>query len=269
MRVCLNLDNSDGLLLLNKVAVVTGGGRGIGKAIALAFARQGARLAINYSQSMRQAEQTAHEIEALGAQTILVRADVSKKSEVENMTKSILEKFRRIDVLVNNAGIGTMCPFEQFSEEAWDREIGVDLKGVFLCSQIVGQQMIRQRDGNIINISSISADTAMPKYSAYCAAKAGVNALTKVLSIEWARHNIRVNGIAPGFTKTEMMDELIETGLRSREEEKRIESRIPLGRCAEPREIAELALFLASGRSAYITGETIYIDGGWRAYGYV
>lgn len=256
-------------LLFNKVAVITGGGRGIGKAIALAFARQGARLAINYSQNSRQAQQTANETEHLGAQIMLVRADVSKKSDVQNMTTNILERFKRIDVLVNNAGIGTMCPFEQFSEEAWDRDIDVDLKGVFLCSQIMGQQMIRQRDGNIINISSTAAETGIPKISAYCAAKAGVNALTKVLSIEWARHNIRVNGIAPGFTKTEMMEELVKTGLRSRGEQERIERRIPLGRCAEPSEIAELAVFLASRKSAYITGETIYIDGGWRAYGYV
>jgi len=252
--------------LTDRVALVTGASRGIGKAIALAFAKEGARIALN---DVEPNEETGREIEALGCQALVVRADVSKKVDVDRMVEGVLGEFGRIDILVNNAGVCTVCPAELLSEDDWDRDIDIDLKGVFLCSQAVGKVMIKQQKGSIINIASMAGKVALPKHSAYCAAKAGVIALTKVTAIEWARYNIRVNAIAPGFVGTEMIVQMIAKGLRKKEEQEGIEKRIPLRRLATPQEVADLAVFLASDQSGYVTGETIVIDGGWLAYGWI
>jgi len=185
------------------------------------------------------------------------------------MAEKVLEKFSRLDILVNNAGICTVCPAEKFSEADWDRELGIDLKGVFLCSQAFGKAMIKQNQGNIINIASMAGKTALPGHVAYCTAKAGVIAMTKVLAIEWAKYNIRINAIAPGFVRTELVSDMIEKGLRKKEEQDAIERRIPQGRLASTEEIGDLVVYLASEESRYMTGETVVIDGGWLAYGYV
>jgi len=255
--------------LLDRVAIVTGSSRGIGKAIALALAREEAHVVVNYSTNVQAAEKVAEEIRALGREALVIRADVSKRADVDQMVERVVDKFGRIDVLVNNAGVCTVRPAEVMSEEDWDRDIDIDLKGVFLCSQAVGRVMMKQNGGNIINIASMVAEIALPGHAAYCAAKAGVISLTKVLAIEWAKHNIRVNAIAPGFIETEMVSEMVAKGLRSKEELESIKKRAPMRRLGRPEEIARLALFLASEESEFMTGETIFMDGGYSIYGYV
>jgi NAD(P)-dependent dehydrogenase (short-subunit alcohol dehydrogenase family) len=255
--------------LLDRIAIVTGSSRGIGKAIALAFAKEGANIVVVSHADARGADLTGADIRALGRQAYVVRADVSKKVEVDQMVKQVLDRFGKIDLLVNNAGVVSVCPAELLSETDWDRDVDTDLKGVFLCSQAVGKMMITQNKGNIINVSSIAAKVALPGHSAYCAAKAGVIALTRVLAVEWAAYNIRVNAIAPGFVGTELVSQMVAKGLRKKEEQDAIERRTPLKRMAAPEEIAQLAVYLASEESSYMTGETVLMDGGWLAYGYL
>ena len=255
--------------LVDKVAIVTGSSRGIGKAIALAFAKEGADVVVNFVRNLQAAEETAEQVRALGRQAMVVRADISERDEVNRMVKKVVEKFGKIDILVNNAGVVTLGPAEELSEKAWDRDINIDLKGVFLCSQAVGKVMIKRGGGVIINISSMAGRVALPKHAAYCAAKAGVIALTQVLAVEWAKYNIRVNAIAPGFIETEMVTELIAKGIRSKEEQEGIRRNTPMRRLGSPEEIGALAVFLASEESRFITGETVFIDGGYLAYGYI
>lgn len=261
--------SNDSKILRDKIALVTGASRGIGKAIALSFAKEGADVIVNDIANLQAAEDVVSEIKNLGQTALVVRADVSAKREVEGMVEQVLDEFGRIDILVNNAGVVTVKPVEEVTEDEWDRDIGVNLKGVFLCSQVVGKSMIKQRRGNIINIASMVAERVLPGHVAYCAAKAGVIALTKVLAIEWAKYNVRVNAIAPGFIKTELVAQLVEKGLRSREEMEMIERRTPLKRWGTPQEVSNIAVFLASEDSAFVTGETVFVDGGWLSYGYV
>ena len=250
--------------LEGKVAIVTGGGSGIGKAIALAFAKEGADVIIP-DINFDAAKKTAKEVEDLGCKALPLKTDVSQRVEVEFMVDETLKRFGRIDILVNNAGITIVKPFEEFSEEEWDRVLSVNLKGVFLCSQLVGKQMIKQGRGKIINLSSIVGEIALPRRSAYCVSKAAIIMFTKVLAVEWAKYNINVNAIGPGYVETEMVASLVREGVVDRE---RLKKRIPKGRLASPEEIAKLAVFLASEESDYITGETVFMDGGFLAYCY-
>jgi NAD(P)-dependent dehydrogenase (short-subunit alcohol dehydrogenase family) len=247
--------------LRDKVAIVTGGSRGIGRAIALGFAKVGARVVIA-SRTPSALDEVAREIESLGGRAVAVVADVSISKDVDHLVERALEAFGRIDILVNNAGISPIYKrAETVSEEEWDRIIEVNLKGVFLCCQAVGKVMIEQKGGVIINMVSVGAEVGLPRLIAYCAAKGGVEQITKVLALEWAKHNIRVNAIGPAYVETDLT-----AGLRANPRlHAMIVEQTPLGRMAKPEEIVGAAIFLASDASSYVTGQTIYVDGGWMA----
>jgi len=251
--------------LKDEVALVTGGGRGLGRAMALAFAKEGADVVIN-EIDMPAAEKVVGEVKALGRRSLAIKADVTSKMEVEEMVKTVMKEFGRIDILVNNAGVSMVGPSEELEESRWDKGIDLDLKGVFLCSQVVGKEMIKQKRGNIINIASIAGIVGLPARASYCSAKAGVIELTKVLACEWARYNINVNAIAPGYCRTEMLEDLIKRGLY---DEKAVVGRCPAGRLGKPEDIANAAVFLALDESNYVTGHTLVVDGGWSVYGYL
>ncbi|WP_287587100.1 SDR family NAD(P)-dependent oxidoreductase [Candidatus Borrarchaeum sp.] len=250
--------------LKDKIAIVTGSSLGIGKAIALAFAKQGAIVVTN-SRKLERAEVTASEIRHLGRQAHAIEADLTKSTDVDHLIDTTIEHFGRIDILVNNAGIAMIVPTEDLSEHDWDRAIDIDLKATFLCSQKAAKRaMIPQRSGVIINISSILAKTALPMRAAYCASKAGVMALTQVMGCEWAKYRIRVVAIGPGYILTELVQQSIDTGVFNAET---LIDRTPMKRLGKLDEIANLAVFLASDDAGYITGEIIYVDGGMTATG--
>jgi len=251
--------------LKDKSSIVTGAARGIGYAIARKFMKEGARVAIvdiDAEEGAAAAERLRAEI---GGEAIFIEADVSIESDVRRFVEKSLKAFGRIDVLVNNAGIHMAEPTVKVNLRDWKRILDVNLTGVFLCSREVVKHMIKRKTGTIINIASIDGIIALPERAAYCVSKAGVIQLTKVLAVEWAKYGIRVNAIAPGYTKTEMVKSLIERGVV---DEERVNRRSPMGRMASPSEIANAALYLASEESSYVTGETLIVDGGWTAYGY-
>jgi NAD(P)-dependent dehydrogenase (short-subunit alcohol dehydrogenase family) len=252
--------------LKDRVSLVTGASRGIGRSIALALAGEGAAVALNCSASVEAAEEVAREIRGLGKSAMVIRADVASKAEVDAMVKRVVEEFGKIDILVNNAGMSVVGASEELEESRWRRGIDVMLTGVFFCSQAAGREMIRQGGGKIINIASVNGIVAFPERVCYSCAKAGVMQLTKVLGCEWARYNINVNAVAPGYTRTYLVEELAEKGTLDTEE---LATRTPLGRLAGPDEIAAAVIFLASEESKYMEGQTIVIDGGWTAYGYL
>ncbi|MBI2941078.1 MAG: SDR family oxidoreductase [Chloroflexi bacterium] len=247
-----------------QMVIVTGAGQGIGYAIAEAFARAGGVVAIaeiNPETGQDAAERLARQRCA----ACFCHVDVRDKESVQAMVRDFEARYDRVDVLVNNAGMVAVGPSVDFPEETWRASIDSLLTGTFFCCQAVAPGMIRRRSGNIINISSCAAMGGWPMRAAYNAAKAGVVALTQVLAVEWAQHNIRVNSIAPGVTLTESTQKIVAAGLA---DQRGYERRTPLGRLAKPEEIARVALFLASDAASYITGETIRVDGGWVAYQY-
>ena len=250
----------------DKVSLVTGSSRGIGRSIALVFAKEGADVAINCNTSIESAREVAREIESLGRRAVVIQADVSDKVAVDNMVAKIVDEFGSIDILVNNAGMSVVDASEKLEESRWKRGIDVMLTGVFFCSQAVGREMIKRKSGKIINIASINGIGAFPERVCYSSAKAGVIQITKVLGCEWAKYNINVNAVAPGYVKTRLVDDLAEKDLLDLAE---LEARTPLGRLAELKEITDAVIFLASEESKFIEGQTIVIDGGWTAYGYL
>ena len=248
--------------LKEKVAIVTGAGRGIGKSIALAFAEAGADVVVA-ARTGKEIEQTAEEINRLGRKAIFVPMDVRKARGVQDMVDQTLDKFGKIDILVNNAGIATGKSAFEISEEDWHRVLDTNLTGPFLCSKAVGRHMVKRRRGAIINIVSTLAIRGMPERLDYCASKGGLIQITKVLALEWAQYNIRVNAIGPGFFYTPM------TARRHDDpdyREKLLPS-IPLRRLGQANEIAPLAVYLACDASSYVTGEAFFIDGGILAKG--
>ncbi|MDP4162063.1 MAG: 3-oxoacyl-[acyl-carrier-protein] reductase [Bacillota bacterium] len=242
--------------LEGKAVLVTGASRGIGREIALELARQGADVAVNFSGSEAKANETVDEIKALGRDAFAIKCDVSNSESVTEMVKATIERFGKLDVLVNNAGITKDNLLMRMKEEEWDSVININLKGVFLCTKAVTRQMMKQRSGRIINIASIVGVSGNPGQANYVAAKAGVIGLTKTTAKELASRHITVNAIAPGFISTDMTEKLTE--------EVKVEMMkiIPLARFGEPKDIAKATAFLASDDSSYITGQTIHIDGG-------
>ena len=252
--------------LKDKIALVTGASRGIGKAIALALAREGADVALNCSKSVEAAGEVAAEIKALGRRAMVVRADVSDKAAVAEMVKKVVADFGKIDILVNNAGMSVVGASAGLEEERWRKGIDVMLTGVFFCSQAAGNAMIKQGGGKIINIASINGIGAFPERASYGSAKAGVMQLTRTLGCEWAKYNVNVNAVAPGYIKTQLVTDLLAKGVL---DEKDLSRRTPAGRLGECEEVADAVVFLASEESKYIIGQTIVVDGGWSAYMYL
>ncbi len=251
--------------LKNKVAIVTGASKGIGKAIAISFAKEGASVVLA-SRSLNVLETIAQEIKAAGGEAMAVSVDVRKVESINEMIKKAVAHYGRLDLLVNNAGITMGGPSEDLSPEDWRAALETDLFSVFFASQAAARVMIPQGGGNIINISSVNGILAAPKRAAYCASKAAVNELTKVLAIEWADRKIRVNAIAPGYVRTELVQDVIDKGAISLEA---ILRRTPQGRIGEVEDISALAVYMAGDESSYMTGSIVNIDGGWLAYGYL
>jgi 3-oxoacyl-[acyl-carrier protein] reductase len=244
------------MLLQDKIVLITGASRGIGRQIALNFADNGAKTVINYFQSQQEANQVAHTIaERTGNAPLIVKADVSVAQDVETMIQTVLSEYGRLDVLVNNAGITVRAKLRDLTEEIWDQVLAVNLKGPFLCSKLASEAMLREGQGKIINISSIRGLTGTSRSLHYSVSKAGLIAMTKSLALELAPH-IQVNAIAPGYTFTDLHAHLRE------DEVAKIESTIPLKRFGTVDDMAGAALFLASSQSDYITGETIVVSGG-------
>lgn len=243
-------------MLNNKVALVTGASRGIGRAIALDLAHNGASIAVNYAGNEVKANEVVDEIKANGGQAFAIKADVSNQDDVQQMIKAVIGEFGSLDILVNNAGITRDNLLMRMKDEEWDDVINTNLKGVFLCTKGVTRQMMKQRNGRIINITSIVGVSGNPGQANYVAAKAGVIGLTKTTAKELASRNITVNAVAPGFITTDMTDEL------SEEVKSEMLKQIPLAKLGEPSDIANLVTFLASEKSKYITGQTMHVNGG-------
>jgi 3-oxoacyl-[acyl-carrier protein] reductase len=244
--------------LQDKIAIVTGGGTGIGRIIAREMAKVGAHIVVA-SRNSDHLNPAAEEIQQLGRQSLAVTVDVRVPEQVDNLARATMDKFGRIDILVNNHGALFQCAVEDLSPGGWNAIIGINLTGVFLCSCAVGKVMIQQKRGKIVNIVSIAGFYGSPMTAPYGAAKAGVINFTKSLAMEWSKHNIYVNAVAPGPILTESGRDLLWS---SPELQQKMREQVPLGRYGEPEEIANAVIFLASAASSYITGETLYVDGG-------
>lgn len=243
--------------LTGKVAVVTGGSRGIGRQIALDYAEQGADIII-VGRNMEKCEETAHEVSLLNRKAIPVTADISKISEIESIFSTCKNVFGKLDILVNNAGANSTNPAVKVTEEEWDSIFNINLKGLFFCSQKAAEIMISQKSGKIINISSIGGSRAYRNIAPYGASKAAVMHLTRSLANEWARYNIQVNSVAPGLIATDINKE----DLANPDALDRMLKMIPQRRLGDVKDISNMALYLASRASDYITGQTYYVDGG-------
>ncbi|MFZ5563815.1 MAG: 3-oxoacyl-[acyl-carrier-protein] reductase [Thermodesulfobacteriota bacterium] len=239
-----------------RVVVVTGGSRGIGRSVCLAFADPATRVYVNYAASAGQAEETRRLVEARGGAASCICADVSKESDVAALFKTVVAESGRIDVLVNNAGIARDGLVPRMSEADWDDVMAANLKGAFFCIKAASRQMLRQRGGRIITISSVVGFSGNAGQANYAASKAGLMGLTRSVALEFASRNITVNAVAPGLIATDMA-----AGLSDPERE-RIAERIPLGRLGTPDDVAGVVAFLASDAAAYITGQVIHVNGG-------
>jgi 3-oxoacyl-[acyl-carrier protein] reductase len=245
----------EGLRLTGKVALVTGAAQGIGRAIALLLARNGADIVVS-DINLEKAEETAKEIRAIAPKALALKVDVSNLSDVERMVEGILEKLAKIDILVNNAGITRDKLILRMTEEDWDAVLSVNLKGTFNCTKAVIRHMAKQRSGKIVNIASVVGEMGNAGQANYSASKAGVIGLTKTIAREYAQRGINVNAIAPGYIETPMTEALPE---KAKEELKKL---IPMERLGKPEDVAEAALFLVSEEASYITGQVLNVNGG-------
>ena len=250
--------------LRNKVVLVTGGGTGIGRAICLRFAREGATVAVAGRRD-KMCQQVVQEI--TGADGVASRfiVDVRSAPSAKDMIEKVTERYGRVDVLVNNAGTNLMKDLAETSEEEWDNVIDTNLKGAFLCCKFVIPNMIKRGSGSIINIGSDLAVVGSPTRTAYCASKGGLVLMTRALALELAQHNIRVNCICPAAVATPMLDEYLLTQKDHIEAQERLSALIPLKRVGMPEDVAHAALYLASGESSYVTGCVLMVDGGLTA----
>jgi 3-oxoacyl-[acyl-carrier protein] reductase len=242
--------------LAGKTAIITGASRGIGAEIARKFAADGAKVVVNYSGSQEKAEAVVAEIQANGGEAIAVKANVSDAESVKAMVDETMKAFGSVDILVNNAGITRDNLMMRMKDDEWDDVINTNLKGVFVCTKAVTRQMMKQRAGRIINISSIVGVMGNAGQANYVASKAGVIGLTKTTARELASRGITANAVAPGFITTDMTDQLTD------EVQKAMLGQIPLGRFGAPEDVAKAALFLASDDASYMTGQTLHLDGG-------
>ena len=245
--------------LTGKAAIVTGGNSGIGRAIALELAKQGAKIVINYIVNPASAEEMEKQIVASGGQAVGVKADVSKVVELQAMVDACVKAFGRVDILVNNAGVETRTSVLDTTEEQYDRVLDINLKSAFFATQIAAKQMIKQGGGGrIINVTSVHEDWPMPGNTAYCLSKGGMRMLTRTAGLELARHNILIVGVGPGAVATPINTATMEDPATL----KMLNEAIPLGRMARPEEIASVVAFLADTGASYMTATTVFADGG-------
>jgi len=243
------------LKLAGKVALVTGAAQGIGKAVALLLARNGADIVVS-DINLEKAEETAREVQALDRKALAIKVDVAKLDDVEKMVGAILARFGQVDILVNNAGIARDKLILRMTEEDWDAVLNINLKGTFNCTKAVVRHMSKQRSGKIVNIASVVGEMGNAGQGNYAASKAGVIGFTKTIAREFAQRGINVNAIAPGYIETPMTDALPD---KAKEELKRL---IPMDRLGKPEDVAEAVLFLVSDASSYITGHVLNVNGG-------
>lgn len=246
--------------LENKVALITGGSRGIGRGIAEIFAEEGAHVAVNYVGSADKAEDVAAYVRSKGRRAMTVRADVARRADVEPMVDAVWRELGPIDILVNNAGIETIVPFLELTDEQWTRLTDVNLRGNWLCSQVVCRRMVGEgRKGNVVNIGSIQAAKVLPGRTHYAPTKLGLEALTRNMSAEMTPLGIRVNCVHPGLIETDMTDWV----MKSPDILPLVLAQISLGRAGQPREVGSVVAFFASDEASYLTGQSIHVDGGW------
>jgi NAD(P)-dependent dehydrogenase (short-subunit alcohol dehydrogenase family) len=245
--------------LKDKTAIVTGGSSGIGQAACILLARDGADVAVIYNGNSKGAKETVSKVEAEGRQGLAIKTDVSKKSEIQTMVNRVVDEFGHIDVLINNAGILESIKILDLTEEQWRKSLGVMLDGVFFVAQAVGRHMVEKGiNGVIVNTASLCSFIAFEGSATYCASKAGVHLLTKVMAIEWAKYGIRVNCISPGYVDTPMVkDYMADPATRTA-----WLSEIPMGRFAQPEDIAKMMVVLATDEASYVTGTNLVVDGG-------
>jgi NAD(P)-dependent dehydrogenase (short-subunit alcohol dehydrogenase family) len=244
--------------LTGKVAIVTGGAGGIGRALALGLANAGADVVVA-SRKLEHLNPVAEDIKAKGRKALAVSMDVTDEQSVAFMVKRVMEVFPRIDILVNAHGIAIRKPADTFPIDEWQKVMDINTRGTFLCCQAVGRVMIKQRSGKIINLSSVRGQYGLPAdYAAYCASKGAVDTMTKTLACEWAKHNVLVNAIAPTIVETD----LTRPALANPDYARMMKSRIPLGKWALPEDIVGATIFFASKASDFVTGQILYLDGG-------
>lgn len=249
--------------LKNKVAIVTGARRGMGRAHALALAKAGAKVIVA-DISQEECEKVVQEIKKNKGEAIAVKCDVTKKEEIDQMIQTAVKAWGKLDILVNNAGIAEFVPFMEMTEVEWDKTININLKGYFLCAQAAAKEMAKQKSGAIVNIASVAMGqigVGFPNLTHYCASKGGIVGMSEAMAIELATYNIRVNVVSPGVIDTPMIDPVRQDKVSM----EGILGRVPLHRVGKPEEVANAVVFLASDDSSYMTGSVVVVDGGWLA----